>query len=169
MQPLPLSFLPRSLTNCCTDGYGYLQGTNATHLHWTFKYAGYGTPTCAAPPCPQPDPSEWPDTVFHDELWIVKKEGSHGVREYDAPNRRHPGDTSPFEAYEPEDRHGFKYWYESSRDEWQEDGCGELPPDDDMHDGCSVPGEGDRGTRGWGTRHVPVLHNTPNPTTILEL
>ena len=53
--------------------------------------------------------------MFHDELWIVKKEGSHGVREYDAPNRRHPGDTSPFEAYEPEDRHGFKYWYESSR------------------------------------------------------
>ena len=97
------------------------------------------------------------------------EEGSHGVREYDAPNRRHPGDTSPFEAYEPEDRHGFKYWYESSRDEWQEDGCGELPPDDDMHDGCSVPGEGDRGTRGWGTRHVPVMHNTPNPSTILEL
>ena len=117
MQPLPLRLLP-SKKWLHTDGYGYLQGTNATHLHWTFKYAGYGTPTCAAPPCPQPDPSEWPDTVFHDELWIVKKEGSHGVREYDAPNRRHPGDTSPFEAYEPEDRHGFKYWYESSRDEW---------------------------------------------------
>ena len=142
-------------------GYGYLQGTNRTHLHWTFKYAGYGTPKCAAPPCPQPDPSEWPETVFHDELWIVKKAGSHGVRNYDAANRRHPADTSEVEAYKPDDRHGFKFWYESSRDEWQEDGCGELPPDDEMHDGCAIPGED------WAPHHIPLDHNTPNPSTKL--
>ncbi len=142
-------------------GYGYLQATNATHLHWIFKYAGYGTPNCAAPPCPQPNPSEWPDTVFHDELWMVKKAGSHGMRHYDAPNRRHPSDTSSPKPYEPEDRHGFKFWYEASRDEWQEDGCGELPPDDDMHDGCAIPGED------WQPHHVPLAHNTPNPSTKL--
>ena len=110
--------------------------------------AGYGTPKCAAPPCPQPDPSDWPDTVFHDELWIIKKQGTHGMRMHDAPNRRHPADKSPVEVYEPEDRHGFKFWYESSRDEWQEDGCGELPPDDEGGDGGVAEGDEQEDGRG---------------------
>lgn len=137
-------------------GYGYLQATNATHLHWHYKYAGYGTPSCTNPPCTPPNPSSWPESVFHDELWLVKQAGSHGPRHHDAPSRLDPSlaDTS---EYEPEDRHGFKEWYEASRDEWHADGCGELPADDGMSDGCEVPGNN------W--RHARMNHNTPNPSS----
>lgn len=74
---------------------------------WT--YAGFGTPSCDSPPCQLPDPSKWPATTFHDELWIVKDKGSHGMREYDAPNRLHP--SAPFEEYKPTgfETH-FDYW-----------------------------------------------------------
>jgi hypothetical protein len=119
-------------------GYGYLQGTNKTHLHWTWKYTGFGTPSCDAPPCQIPDASKWPDSVFHDELWLVKDAGSHGPRDYEAPGRLHP--TAAFTPYAPEGHQtNFKYWYESSRDEWVHDGCGEWPSDGDTSDGCDNP------------------------------
>lgn len=108
----------------------------SAHLHWTWKYAGFGTPHCETPPCPTPDPSSWPESVFHDELWIVKNKGSHGPRDYEAPNRM-PDHSKDFEEYKPTGTEtNFKYWYEASRDEWQIDGCGELPADDDVSDGC---------------------------------
>jgi hypothetical protein len=72
-------------------GYGYLQALNATHLHWSYKYAGFGTPQCPDDPykmpgsCEPPDTSSWPETAFKDELWLIQEHG-HGVRAYDAPS-----------------------------------------------------------------------------------
>jgi hypothetical protein len=37
-------------------GYGYIQALNKSHLHWTWKYTGWGTPKSGPPP----DPTKWP-------------------------------------------------------------------------------------------------------------
>ena len=54
-------------------GYGYLQGTNKTHLHWTWKMTGVGTPVCKDPSnCSLMPAADVPKSQLTDELWIVK-------------------------------------------------------------------------------------------------
>jgi len=96
---------------------------------------GVGTPDCARSDqnCTLPPPSSVPESAKHDELWIVKDTakdavlGVHGPRTWEAPNRTsladaHAGNFEPWEPEEP-----LKTFYEMSHDEWQPDGCGELP------------------------------------------
>jgi hypothetical protein len=46
-------------------------------------------------------------------------------------------DDAGYAPYEP--REPLRKWYQSSADEWQADGCGELEPDGDTSDGCETP------------------------------
>ena len=54
-------------------GYGYLQGTNKTHLHWSWKMSGVGTPSCKDPAnCTLMPEKDVPKSQLTDELWIIK-------------------------------------------------------------------------------------------------
>jgi hypothetical protein len=116
-------------------GYGYLQATNKTHLHWRWKMSGVGTPSCKDPTnCTLMQERDVPPSQQHDELWIVKDKasnpvlGTHGKRHWDAPGleeRRRAAAAGEFDEWEPEEP--LKTFYEMSKGEWQPDGCGELP------------------------------------------
>ena len=66
--------IDKPIASCRANyGYGYLQGTNKTHLHWSWKMSGVGTPSCKDPAnCTLMPEKDVPKSQLTDELWIIK-------------------------------------------------------------------------------------------------